>query len=111
MNDEEIDEVEKFVRENSVFISAAKSSQTNVALFGKFYATKPHQFRFLQGERIFIKELVRHVRQILNDSGADKGLHHFIKTKTDRSGNNELSAKTQENNTNDTRTAYTLFIE
>lgn len=79
--------------------------QANEDLFGKFYASKPQQFRFLPGERIFIKELVRHVRQILTE----KGLQHFQKCPSLQAIKSESSTKTLEiNHTSDTRTHYLL---
>lgn len=110
VNDEEINIIETFVRENNINAAATTtSSQTNEDLFGKFYSTKPHQFCFLPGERIFIKERVRHVREMVDDGGANEGLQHFMKTKAARPESNESSTKALvKNHTNDTRTHYLL---
>lgn len=92
--------VEVFVREKLLDIITPKPSQTNEDIFGKMYANKPNQFAFLPGERILIKELVRHVREIVGGGN----LHHFRINRAAQNESVELSTK----HTSDTRTHYLL---
>lgn len=45
--------------------------------FGKTYSKNPSEFQFLRGEISLIKELVAHVKRIVDDGGTNTGLHRF----------------------------------
>lgn len=46
-------------------------------IYGKFYAKSPESFKFLSGEKLFIKQLVAHVRSVVDKNGENTGLSHF----------------------------------
>lgn len=74
VDDEHIDKVEHFIKFQQ------DDSKSKIDLFGTIFANNPTQFQFMPGERLLIKELVKHVLQIVDNGGKNKGLHHFKKT-------------------------------
>lgn len=82
VDDAQIEKVENFIK-----FKLSDKSKSKEELFGKIFVNNPTQFEFLPGERLLIKELVVHVRQIVDSGGKNKGLHHF------RISNSSLEAK------------------
>lgn len=72
--DSHIDAVEKFIRTN---ISSVVDSENVEDLYGPFFAKNPQCFTFFAGDRELIKELVSHVRSIVDQNGKNSGLSHF----------------------------------
>lgn len=76
VNDKQIDEVQKFIREKSDILKSQFKGDT-LNLFGRIYSNCPERFEFLPGERILIKEMAAHVKQIADCGGVNKGIGHF----------------------------------
>lgn len=73
ITDAEIDKVEAFVREKM----KPKPSQSKTECFGQIFENDPEHFEFMPGERLYIKELVEHVKNTVDDGGRNKGIGHF----------------------------------
>lgn len=48
--------------------------------FGPRYVHDPSSFQFEEGDKIFIMQLVDHVKRIADEGGINAGLHHFAPT-------------------------------
>lgn len=91
--DTDIASVEKTIREESMLLLSANLSDTCNAedvvidddqlrdYFGNNYAAKPNEFKFKSGDIILIKELVNHVKHVVDDNGKNSGLHKFKSNK------------------------------
>lgn len=90
VDDTDIKEVEKFIREQSFNILAESlentidskceillNSDQLIEFFGKTFENDPSKFEFLPGDIKTIKTLVTHVKQIVDGPGINKGLKHF----------------------------------
>lgn len=87
INDDRLRNVEKFVRDNGPEIIEQKlKNESNFAftreqmlidIFGHTYNTAPEKFCFRDGDRMLIKELVEHVKKIVDENGINSGLHQF----------------------------------
>lgn len=80
INDADIDFVENRIRNTHVENCHGIEYLTNI--FGKMFASNPSQFQFLRGERKHIKELVKHVKNVVDKDGINSGIHRF-KTATE----------------------------
>lgn len=98
ISDNDIEYVEQIVRENAINI-AMKDLKKNIGsdceillddhqltdIFGKMYKSNHTEFRFLRGEIQLIKELVDHVKLVVDGNGKNSGLHKFkVKIKKPR---------------------------
>lgn len=88
IDENDIREVEKFVREELLDFLKTNASSTNadqnslgkqqmIDHFGEFYAHCPSKFRFLPGDRKFIQNIQKHVHYIVNEKGPKKAFKHF----------------------------------
>lgn len=92
IDENDIDAVEKFVREeledfvksNENSTEVNKENQSMVEHFGAFYAQCPKKFRFLPGDVKFIQKIKQHVNDIVGKKGQKKAFNHF-RNKTNRS--------------------------
>lgn len=48
-----------------------------IGIFGEKYAAAPSKFKFHPGEIMLIRELVKHVKEIVDRGGENNGLHYF----------------------------------
>lgn len=62
--------------------------------FGELYAHKPELFEFHIGDIILIKELVGHVKRIVDGNGINKGLSFFQNTKRNQKRTAARTART-----------------
>lgn len=121
IEDEDIDYIEKFVRENALNITckelnidsdaAALDNQLMMDVFGKACKHDPSNFCFRRGEKSFIKELVSNVKQIVDRNGINSGLKKFkfkFKTKISKRNFNRLITNIK---SNDQLEASTLKFE
>lgn len=99
ITDENITQIEKYIREESLNVRAANLSDSlgrcdpqhecdvlldeheMIDIFGKKYANTPSKFKFQPGEIMLIRELVKHAKGIVDRGGENKGLHHFQERK------------------------------
>lgn len=72
INDSHIDEVERFIREDIWTFAPADSEKED--FYGPLFAKNPKRFVFLPGYRDLIKELVSHVKRIVDQNGINSGL-------------------------------------
>lgn len=109
INDEHISEVEQFMRVKFNDKSFQKPSQSKENLFGKIFANDPERFQFLPGERLLIKELVAHVKRIVDNGGINNGMQHFQKIISTNTNTNTIT-ETSETQLKlpDTRTHFFL---
>lgn len=95
INDDRLVNVEKFVRDNGPEIVERKLKDPNhvhftkdkilVDIYGDTYNSAPEKFCFRDGDKMLIKELVEHVRIIVDGNGINTGLHQFkVKVKKPR---------------------------
>lgn len=91
MDDIQIDGVGQFVRANHVNLRS-QSKDDNLNLFGQMYANNPERFEFMPGDRILIKEISKHVREIVDCGGINKGMEHFNKKNPINSTNGEAQS-------------------
>lgn len=77
VNDEYLNEVEHSIRETKL---QPEISMKPEEIYGNFYAKNPANFKFLSGEKVFIKQLVAHVKNIVDKNGENTGLSHFKPT-------------------------------
>lgn len=87
IDDDRLTNVEKFVRDNGLEIIerrlqshsniAEAKSQMLVDIYGDTYHAAPDRFCFRDGDRMLIKELVEHVKKIVDGNGINTGLHQF----------------------------------
>lgn len=79
--------VEKFVRDNGLEIIERRlenlincgetKSQMLLDMYGDTYNSAPEKFCFRDGDRMLIKELVVHVKKMVDANGINTGLHQF----------------------------------
>lgn len=99
ITDENITQIETFIRDESLNVRASNLSDSYghcdpeqkcdalldetemIEIFGQKYAAAPSKFKFQLGEKMLIRELVKHVREIVDRGGENKGLHHFQERK------------------------------
>lgn len=62
---------------DSADINCEKNEDFLNKTFGKTFAENPSQFHFLRGELVLIKEIVSHVKKIVNANGSNTGLDRF----------------------------------
>ena len=95
VTDVNITQIEKYIRDESLKVRAANLADSldpcdqpheydvlwddvdMIDIFGKKYANQPSNFKFQPGEIMLIRELVKHVKSIVDRGGENKGLHHF----------------------------------
>lgn len=89
INDHDITEVEKFVREELLDILASNaevSENADVSVmdqqqlidnFGELFMLNPQKFRFLPGDRKFIQLIGDHIRSEITRKGRKRALRHF----------------------------------
>lgn len=86
INDDRLTNIEKFVRGNGAKIVEDKlkgqiddvtENQIFVNIYGDTYKSLPECFCFRDGDRMLIKELVVHVKGIVDGNGINSGLHKF----------------------------------
>lgn len=78
INDADIDFVENRIRNTHVEDGHSIEYLTNI--FGKTFASNPSQFQFLRGERKHITELIKHVKNVVDKDGINRGIHRFKPT-------------------------------
>ncbi|XP_055308274.1 uncharacterized protein LOC129572356 [Sitodiplosis mosellana] len=88
ISDQHIDDLEKFIRYDIAKLVEIKNPEE---FYGRIFAKDHEKFIFLPGERVLIKELVAHVKSIVDQNGKNTGLSHFksskeIKTESISSG-------------------------
>lgn len=113
VDDSDIVEVEKFVRENTFKILQNKLSESidekncDILIddeqlneyFGPVYQHAPINFKFLPGEIKLIKQLASHVKQMVDSNGINTGLKLFRPKRL-------LKRANQNNNSNDSNIKY-----
>lgn len=75
ITDSHIDEVEKFIREQMLTFAPVDSIRED--FFGPVFAKNPSRFVFLPGHKSLIKELVSHVKHVVDRNGTNAGLNYF----------------------------------
>lgn len=103
ISDQHIDAVEKLIRYD---ISKLVEIKNPEEIYGRIFAKDPENFVFLPGERVLIKELVAHVKSIVNQNGKNTCLSHFkssIEIKTE-SMSSEIAVNTEQ-------MAYSYFLK
>lgn len=63
---------------------ALSSSDKMIDIFGELYAENPGEFQFMEGDKIFIREIVKHVKQLVDGDGPLTGLEQFRPKKKKR---------------------------
>lgn len=80
--------------DDSADMNCEKNEDYLIKTFGRTYSEQPTQFRFLRGEISFIKQLVEHVKKIVDETGTNSGLHRFkYKEKRARKAPNKFTTK------------------
>lgn len=118
ITNENIAQIEKYIREESLNIRATNLGESlglcepqhkcdvlldddeMIDIFGKKYAATPSKFKFQPGEIMLIKELVKHVKGIVDRGGENKGLHHFQERKKRGRPNNYIHQRKKVANEN-----------
>lgn len=87
LKDEDIHYIEQKVKQNGISIekelnnsadmNCEVSNEHMIEIFGKKYADIPSKFCFERGEILLIKELVAHVKHIVDSNGENSGLFRF----------------------------------
>lgn len=86
-----LERIEEFVKKNALEIHIRKLSGVNYdpecevdvsdevleQIFGEMYKSCPEKFCFRDGDRMFIHELVKHVKKIFDEKGPNSGLQKF----------------------------------
>lgn len=86
-----------------------KPSQSKRDCFGQIFENDSEHFEFMPGERLYIKELVEHVKKIVDDGGRNKGIGHFQMNPSVKSTIHEQTQNTgDEVKSPNTRTSYFL---
>lgn len=75
ITDVEIDEVEKFIREDISKLIPIETAKEDI--FGPIFTKNPSHFKFMPGHRVLIKFLVSHVKKIVDENGTNLGLSYF----------------------------------
>lgn len=98
ITDEHINQIDRYIRDESLNVRSSNLSESfgcdpeqkcdvlldetdMIDIFGKKYAATPSKFKFHPGEIMLIRELVKHVKEIVDQGGENKGLHHFKERK------------------------------
>lgn len=99
ITEENITQIETYIRDESLCVRASNLSDSFdhcdpehkcdalldetelIEIFGEKYAAAPSRFKFQPGEKMLIRELVKHVKEIVDRDGENKGLHHFQERK------------------------------
>lgn len=114
IDENDIREVEKFVREELDKFIKTNADSTNanknehdeqymIKHFGQFYAQCPEQFRFLPGDRKIIQKIRDHIHDVINKKGRKKAFQHF----NDKS--NRFKAMQHSNEVSDQITCSSTF--
>lgn len=87
VNQYKLANIEKTVRDSGPEIVIRKSNDPKYShlsrdqiledVYGDRYKSAPENFCFRDGDRMLIKELVDHVKKIVDGNGINTGLHHF----------------------------------
>lgn len=77
IDDAEIIEVEKFVRENGAEFLSMDSGKNENDFFGEVLKKNPSRFKFRPGDIKLIKQIVKHVKNIIDGGGNNKGIEYF----------------------------------
>lgn len=75
ITDVQIDEVEKFIREDISKLIPIDTAKENI--YGPIFTKNPSRFKFMPGHRALIKILVSHVKKIVDENGNNSGLSYF----------------------------------
>lgn len=78
IDETDIDFVENRIR--AIHVEKCHDIKFLTNTFGKTFASNPSQFQFLRGEKRQIKELVKHVQNVVDKDGINCGIHHFKPT-------------------------------
>lgn len=79
IDDAEIDEIEKIVRKSGAEFLSANPEKNEKDFFGEVFSSNPNQFKFRPGDINLIKEIVGHVKKIIDGNGVNKGIEYFKK--------------------------------
>lgn len=60
-------------------------------VYGKFYVNNSENFKFLSGEKVLIKQLVAHVKSVVDRIGVNTGLSHFKLFKSTQEPTSQIS--------------------
>lgn len=74
-SEEDIQEMEKFMREEWALIFGRRDKIQMINYFGEFYFENPFKFKLLQGDKKLIKNLSAYVRRFI--SSDENGIKHF----------------------------------
>lgn len=77
VNDDDISNIQNYVRTNSSHIIATNHTLKKADIFGALYANHPEQFQFSPGDAILIKQLANQVKKAVDGNGPNSGLNHF----------------------------------
>lgn len=89
VDDKHIDGIEKFIRENHTLLPELKSAHFKLETFGSTQTAKLDKFRFEDGDRLLVLELVTHVNCIFKEIGFNAALQRF--------GSNQNNLKVESN--------------
>lgn len=99
ITDDHITEIETYIREDALNVHSAKLSESlgefdaenefevllgddeMIDIFGEKYASMPAKFKLQPGEIMLIRELVKHVKKLVDNGGENMGLNHFKERK------------------------------
>lgn len=79
IDDEEINKIEKRVRENGAQFLASHPDKNAKDFFGDVFASNPKKFEFSPGDVKFINQIVAHVKKIVDGNGINQGIAYFAK--------------------------------
>lgn len=113
IQDEHIDNVEKFIRENHSQILELKSTEFKLKIFGNIQSSRLDTFKFHCGDRMLINEMVLHVKNKFEKIGYNAALQHFGSIQNDCVSQNKVQTvdsveKSEENSSYDTPSHYFL---
>lgn len=74
VTDEYINDVEQSIRQMNV---QAVNTLNAEDIYGKFYGKNPENFKFMSGEKLFIKQIVEYVKTTVDKNGENTALSHF----------------------------------
>lgn len=95
--------MENFIRNEIAKLGKPENAEE---FYGRIYARNPEKFVFLNGERVLIKELISHVKHIVDQNGKNTGLSHFKSSKENKV-DSKLAAKITVHTENN---AYSYFL-
>lgn len=85
VNENDVSYIELFLQEQGLKYASQNSNDGHLLnkadIFGEFYAENPDKFQFMPGDRILIREIVDHVKRLVDCDGPLTGLKLFRPTK------------------------------